>query len=164
MLSNNLFSLLALSAAAANAQQLTALLSDTAALSTLNSLVGKYPAIAEVLTTTPNLTIFAPSNAAFNATLSGAAGARIASNDALVQAILQYHVIGSNIPAAAVPEAGTFAPTLLTNANYSLVSGGQRVKAQRAGSAVTLTSGGGAIANVTQAVSCRTFRRVATFI
>ncbi|TKX18784.1 fasciclin domain-containing protein 6 [Elsinoe australis] len=135
--------------AVVNAQSIVELLQQTPNLSTLLDLVDNYPDIVQALTITPNITVFAPTNDAFAELL--AAQPDLGNQPDTIKAVLQYHVAPSRIPAKAIPKRGTFAPTLLTNTSFSLVTGGQRVKAQRKGRRVTLTSGGGAESRVVTA-------------
>ncbi|PNS20112.1 Periostin [Sphaceloma murrayae] len=135
--------------AVVNAQSIVELLQATPNLSTLLDLVDNYPDIVQALTTTPNITIFAPTNDAFAELLR--AQPALANDTETVKAVLQYHVAPSRIPARSIPKRGAFAPTLLTNPAFSLVTGGQRVKASRFGRRVTITSGGGAKSRVVTA-------------
>ncbi|KAF2226049.1 FAS1 domain-containing protein [Elsinoe ampelina] len=135
--------------AVASAQSIVELLQATPNLSTLLDLVDNYPDIVQALTTTPNITVFAPTNDAFAELL--AAQPDLGNQPDTIKAVLQYHVLPSRVPAKAIPKRGVFAPTLLTNTSFSLVTGGQVVKAQRFGRRVTITSGGGAESRVVTA-------------
>ena len=127
----------ALFAGLASAQSLTALLGDTPELSSLTTILESYPTIAESLASTPNLTIFAPNNAAIRAIQSTLSNA----TDALVSAILSYHVVGEVIMSKDITEVPAFAPTTLTSRAYTTVTGGQVVEAAVIDGDVILTSG-----------------------
>ncbi|KAG2452698.1 hypothetical protein HYH02_002930 [Chlamydomonas schloesseri] len=84
----------------------------------------------------PNLTatVFAPVNAAFNASLP-----YITAINASVPDILTYHVLPTRVPAAAVPNVSTVVSTLNSKANLTVL---------RNGSAVTVTPVGATPATV----------------
>jgi len=115
-------------------------LNSTAELSQLASVLGLVPGVVTALSSAQNITILAPSNSAFgqvpNATLQ-----TLTSNPGMLTALLQYHVLTGAIPASAITNTSTFVPTLLTNATYTNVTGGQRVKAIKNGDSVNFFSG-----------------------
>lgn len=112
-------------AAIAQAQSLTDLLAATPQLSTLTTLVSSYPDLLAELAAATNITILAPTNKAFSKL------PKSATKDAdFVKALLTYHVLPELVPAAAIPKTGAFAPTLLTNETYEMVTGGQVVEAK----------------------------------
>jgi uncharacterized surface protein with fasciclin (FAS1) repeats len=90
-------------------------------LSQLRTVLGLNPQLVETLSNARNITILAPSNAAFakieNATLSA-----LAANTDMLTALLQYHVINSTLYGAQVTNTSMFVPTMLTNTMYSNVS------------------------------------------
>jgi len=115
-------------------------LNSTSELSALAGVLGLVPNIVTALSSASNITILAPSNNAFgkvpNATLS-----TLMSNTGMLSALLQYHVLSGVFPASAITNMSAFVPTLLTNATYANVTGGQRVKAIKSGSTVNIFSG-----------------------
>lgn len=74
-------------AATASAQTLQAVLSNNTQLSMLNNLTG---ALLAGVANTPNVTLFAPDNAAVSAFLNSSTAGAVGTNQALIQAILQY--------------------------------------------------------------------------
>merc|ERR1711877_36909 len=71
---------------------LTALLSGTDSLSSLNDLVGNYPDFAATLASWEDVTILAPSNDALETLMNSDAGSML-DNDEFVQSLLRYHVL-----------------------------------------------------------------------
>jgi len=112
--------------------QLTSL-SGVLALPGLGSLV-------QSLSSAQNVTILAPSNEAFasvgNETLSA-----LTSNEGLLTALLQYHVLNGSILSSAITNQSQFVPTLLTNELFTNVTGGQVVEAVASDGNVTFFSG-----------------------
>jgi uncharacterized surface protein with fasciclin (FAS1) repeats len=93
--------------------------SDTT-LSLLVTLVTKA-GLAATLSTTNDITVFAPTNAAFRgAGISDAAIGALTNDQAKAgyEAILKYHVVGSKIASSAVPASGAV-PTLNTKNLYA---------------------------------------------
>jgi uncharacterized surface protein with fasciclin (FAS1) repeats len=149
-------SLLGLAAGAAlvSSQAITDVLTGAPELSTLTSIVTRYPELVSALAGASNITILAPSNDAFSKLLASPAGARLAQNDsALIQAVLSYHVLQGNFPASAITDRPAFVPTLLDNPRYTNVTGGQRVEVVKKEDKVYVYSGGRANSTVTKAVS-----------
>lgn len=139
---------------AAAAQSLTEAIGSNPDLSALGGLVGSLPQeVQQVLGSASNITVLAPNNDAITKLLASPAGLSLGNNTDAIAAVLQYHIINGTFPAAQIPEALTFVPTLLTNEKYSLVTGGQRVGVQREGEGVTVFSGAGANSTVVTAVS-----------
>ncbi|KAK4987995.1 hypothetical protein LTR50_004214 [Elasticomyces elasticus] len=131
-------------AAAASAQSITdALAANNATLSTLTTLLGSQPAIVAALSSASNITILAPSNAAFAKAMNSTAGmaAAAAAMPDVIAALLQYHVINGTYPASAFTRTPAFVPTLLQNSSYTNVTGGQRVEGYVNGSSVVIVSG-----------------------
>merc|ERR1712032_1197442 len=119
---------------------LTALLSSTDSLSSLNDLVGNYPDFAAALASREDATILAPSNDALE-TLMNSDAASMLDNDQFVQALLNYHVINGTVYASNITQTPIFAPTYLNSSMYSNVTGGQVVEARREDGEVQFVSG-----------------------
>ncbi|KAH9877286.1 hypothetical protein IAQ61_002650 [Plenodomus lingam] len=115
-------------------------LGSTADLSMLNGVLAGSPELLGQLGGLSNITILAPSNAAFaevdNATLSG-----LTANAGLLTALLQYHVLNGTYMASAITNTSAFVPTALTNPMFTNVTGGQRVEAINRDGNVTIYSG-----------------------
>jgi uncharacterized surface protein with fasciclin (FAS1) repeats len=134
------------------AQSITAALAaHNNTLSTLTSVLGNYPALVNQLASAKDITVVAPSNDAFKAFLASKAGKAATTED--VEAVLTYHVLPAVYPSSAVTKEAQFLPTLLTNAAYSSVTGGQRLKAVAVGHNVYLTGGSKVASKVETAVS-----------
>ena len=151
------FKLLSVAALAATASaqtmNLTATLMNNSMLSNLTSYVSLFPSVLSSLESATNITILAPSNAAFSMLLNSSAGMALANNTAAIQAILTYHVLNGTYYASNITSNATFVPTMLTNPTYANVTGGQRVEAITEGMNVTFFSGLLQNATVMQAVS-----------
>merc|ERR1712070_1019939 len=128
---------------------LTALLSSTDSLSSLNDLVGNYPDFAAALASREDVTILAPSNDALE-TLMNSDAASMLDNDQFVQALLNYHVINGTVYASNITQTPIFAPTYLNNSMYSNVTGGQVVEARREDGEVQFVSGLKQVSTVAQ--------------
>lgn len=129
-------------ASLARAQSLTDLISQTPDLSTLGSLVTQYPTLVSALSNATNVTVLAPTNAAFSSFLAQpGVNDSISADPGLVMAVLQYHVLQGTILSSAITEGPIFAKTLLTNSSYTNVTGGQVVEAERDDDTVIFTSG-----------------------
>ncbi|KAH7088247.1 FAS1 domain-containing protein [Paraphoma chrysanthemicola] len=135
---------------AQNTPTLAQALNSSADLSQLQAVLGLNPGLIETLSGASNITILAPSNRAFgqvpNATLAG-----LTQNTGLLTALLQYHVLNGTYPASAVTNTSAFIPTLLTNRQFTNVTGGQRVNAVLRNGNVTFFSGLLANSTVSQA-------------
>ncbi|KAI4928395.1 uncharacterized protein J4E92_005881 [Alternaria infectoria] len=117
---------------------LAAALNSTDELSTLQSVI---PAgVLESLAGLTNITILAPSNSAFgkidNETLSS-----LTSNEGLLTALLQYHVLNGTFRSTDITNTSTFVPTALTNPMFTNVTGGQVVEAIAMDDSVMFYSG-----------------------
>jgi len=138
------------------AQSLTEVLSShNGTLGTLNQLLSSQPEIVKALGSVKNITILAPSDAAFQKLLGDpAVAAAIQSNPDLVPALLTYHVLNGTYYASALTSLTkpAFVPTLLTAPKYSTVTGGQRVEVRSQDGGVVVYSGNGAVSKVQQAV------------
>lgn len=124
------------------AQSITDLIGQTPSLSTLGSLVAQSPMIASALSNATNITILAPTNDAFSTFLAQpGVNASISADPGLVTAVLSYHVLQGTIRSTDIPTTPAFPKTLLQNATYTNVTGGQVVKAQSVDGGVVFTSG-----------------------
>lgn len=148
--------------AGAAAQDLVSVLQSDSELSTLLGAIQAVPGLADTLNAAINITVFAPTNSAFEGVCPDSLeGMAISNSDiAGIASILSYHVVPASIPASAITVAPQFVQTLLTSENTfngaaaTLVTGGQFVGAQLVnGTSVVLTSGLLATSTVTQAVS-----------
>ncbi|KAF2396375.1 beta-Ig-H3/fasciclin [Trichodelitschia bisporula] len=140
---------LLLLAATASAQSLASVLTNPA-VSELAAVLSAYPAIVKTLSGAKDITILAPANGARGLRQLAGAAKYEKYAPGLTEATLTYHVLKGAIPASAVP-ANAFVETLLTNGNYSAVTGGQRVQATKKDGKVVFISGGGAKSTVTAA-------------
>jgi len=128
---------------------LTALLSSTDSLSSLNDLVGNYPDFAATLASWENVTILAPSNDALETLMNSDAGSML-DNDQFVQSLLRYHVLQSTVYASDITQTPIFAPTYLNSSMYSNVTGGQVVEARMQDDEVQFVSGLKQVSTVAQ--------------
>merc|ERR1712032_1789231 len=128
---------------------LTALLSSTDSLSSLNDLVGNYPDFAATLASWENVTILAPSNDALETLMNSDAGSML-DNDQFVQSLLRYHVLQSTVYASDITQTPVFAPTYLNSTMYSNVTGGQVVEARMQDNEVQFVSGLKQVSTVAQ--------------
>lgn len=153
---------LALWAGLASAQDsLAALLQSDPELSTLLDYVGLVPGLADSLGAASNVTILAPTNAAFQALLDGpevpertAAETR---NVTSVAALLANHVVQGAYFAENITESPAFVQTLLNSSftndiqPFTNTTGGQYIGLIRNGQDVDVLSGEFAVSRVTQA-------------
>merc|ERR1712032_883902 len=128
---------------------LTALLSSTDSLSSLNDLVGNYPDFAAALASREDVTILAPSNDALETLMNSDAGSML-DNDQFVQSLLRYLVLQSTVYASDITQTPVFAPTYLNSSMYSNVTGGQVVEARREDGEVQFVSGLKQVSTVAQ--------------
>ncbi|KAF9765390.1 hypothetical protein IL306_002334 [Fusarium sp. DS 682] len=140
-------------AAAQSRPNLTAALeSENSTLSELSGLLRAQPSLLRDLGRLRNVTILAPSNDAIKDLLNDTAVARMVENDpSFVGAVLQYHVLNGTYYASNISDTPAFVPTLLNNATYANVTGGQRVEAMAMGDTVSFYSGFRQQSNVTKA-------------
>merc|ERR1711939_923693 len=129
---------------------LTALLSGTDSLSSLNDLVGNYPDFAATLASWEGVTILAPSNDALE-TLMNSDAASMLENDEFVQSLLRYHVLNGSVYASNITQTPIFAPTYLNSSMYSNVTGGQVVAAQMEDGEAQFVSGLKQVSTVSEA-------------
>jgi len=113
-------------------------LSGTDELSTLQGLVPQ--SLLETLGGAQNITILAPSNSAFEK-INAETLESLTSNEGMLAALLQYHVLNGSYLASAIPDDGVFVPSLLTDEMYTNVTGGQVVKAESEDDSVVFYSG-----------------------
>lgn len=132
---------------------LNSTLSSNSNLSNLTSILSANPALLQALGSAQNITILAPSNEAF-AQLTNSSGAEALTNADVVAALLQYHVLNGSYTASQITNSSVFVPTLLTNATYSNVTGGQVVQAVKVGNDTVFYSGLLQNSTVTTAVRC----------
>lgn len=125
-------------AVAQDTPSLAAALNSSSDLSTLQGLVPQN--VLETLSGASNITILAPSNAAFEKVSQEQLSA-LTSNPGLLTALLQYHVLNGSYLASAIPDDGAFVPTLLTDKMYTNVTGGQVVHAKTEDDKVVFFSG-----------------------
>ncbi|KAJ9427639.1 FAS1 domain-containing protein [Fusarium oxysporum] len=129
-----------------------ALESENSTLSELSGLLRAQPSLLRDLGRLRNVTILAPSNNAIKDLLNDTTVARMVENDpSSVAAILQYHVLNGTYYASNISDTPAFVPTLLNNATYANVTGGQRVEALAMGDTVSFYSGFRQQSNVTKA-------------
>lgn len=108
--------------------------------------------LVQSLSSAQNITILAPSNEAF-ASIGNETLQQLTSNEGLLTALLQYHVLNGTILSSAITNQSQFVPTLLTNELFTNVTGGQVVEAVTSGDNVTFFSGLLSNSSVSQAVS-----------
>ena len=110
------------------------------------------PKLTNALSGLSSITLLAPSNDAFTKVLATSAGKAAVANPGLLQALLQYHVLNGTFASTAFTTTNQFIPTLLTNATYSNVTGGQVVEGVLSGKSVEVFSGLKEKSTVTTAV------------
>lgn len=138
--------------AVSSAQDLGTVLQDTESLSFLNSLLSNNPDLLEELNTAQDITLLAPSDAAWESYIAEP-GADLLDDTDFVTALLQYHVLDGSYTAANITEAGSpFIPTFLTNRQYVNITGGQVVHVTRdtTSNSLTLHSGYNLASTITQ--------------
>ena len=144
------------------APSLTDLLSSTSELSTLTSVILQFPDLVKLLVDFPtNLTIVAPSNAAFAEFLkkntTSTPPAENTPDNTTLTSLLAYHVLnGTFYSSAFVDGKIAAARTLLSNNPRHANLGqnvGQVVLGRRNGGKVEVASGLGSVAAVEKAVS-----------
>ncbi|KEY67033.1 hypothetical protein S7711_04715 [Stachybotrys chartarum IBT 7711] len=107
-------------------------------LSLLGTLLATQPDLVETLGGLSNITLLAPSNDAITEFLGDMEVSDLDPND--VAALLTYHVLNGTYYASDIPEEAVFVPTLLTDDDYSTVTGGQVVEAMAEDDSVYFTS------------------------
>ena len=96
-------------------------------------------------------TVLAPNDAAIQALVTQQPN--IDQEDALIRALIQYHVVNDTHPSATFGIEPLFPATLLSNPVYSNVTGGQRVELTSVNGKPTILSGVKAASHVVHAVS-----------
>lgn len=155
-----LVSVSALFAAVAVGQQqqpqldLTQFLKNQTNLTEFNTLVQNYGDIYATLSFSKDITIFAPSDSAFQKIpYSSLGGAFEANNSDIVREVLKYHIINGTHSSGSFNGSFKFLPTFMNNQSYSNVTGGQRVGVvQQAGNDIVLVSGLGSRSSLTTRV------------
>ncbi|EKG20288.1 hypothetical protein MPH_02406 [Macrophomina phaseolina MS6] len=135
----------------AQTQDLNATLTSTPELSNLTTYLGMFPDILTTLSGVSNITILAPNNDAFGKLLASPIGSQLASNPALIQSVLTYHVLNGTYTSNQITDDVAFIPTLLTDPAYANVTGGQRVGVETEDDNVIIYSGLLQNSTVTQA-------------
>jgi len=74
-----------------------------------------------------------------------------------IRALLEYHIANGTHPSASFGLQPLFVPTLLTNSNYTNVTGGQVVELTVSDNQPTVVSGVKAESHVVMAVGCSPF-------
>lgn len=153
--------LASLAAAAVSAQSpptLAKLLASTPQLSSLTKLLSGYPADLAALANATDITILAPSNAAF-AALFGPGDIKVPANETkIVEAVLTYHILQKAVPSSEFSTTPAFVPTFLDKP-FANVTDGQVVEGVKNGSSVVIVSGLKQASKVTTAVCARGIER-----
>lgn len=142
----------ALAVGAARAQNLTSVLAGNSNLTALTTLLSGSPDLAGALSNATNITLLAPSNEALGA-LNSSGLLSSSSQQGLIQALLNYHVLLGVFNASNITETPAFPATLLNDTAYTNVTGGQVVECRVVDDEVTVISGLKNNVSVTQAVS-----------
>lgn len=144
--------------AAAQSQQqapdLTQFLKNNTNLTEFNTLVNNYGDIYAALSFSNDITIFAPSDAAFEKIpYSSLGGPFEANNSDIVREVLKYHVINGTHPSGSFNGSFQFLTTWMNNQTYSNVTGGQTIGVvQQAGNDIVCVSGLGSRSSVIASV------------
>lgn len=138
-----------------SAQSLTSVLTSTPELSTLTGYVSQFPDLVKALGTAKDITILAPTNAAFG---KGNATALL-KYPKLFEAGLTYHVLQGIVPASDFFKSSpSFIPTELTTPLLTNVTGGQVVEGVVKGKSIEIVSGLRSFSSVVKGVSVHGFR------
>ncbi|KAI6779338.1 uncharacterized protein J7T54_000436 [Emericellopsis cladophorae] len=154
-----LLTLASLVAAAAAQSDLVSVLESQDDLSTLFSVLQGFPDLVETLSSASNITIFAPTNEAFESVPEDSAiGQAIANNDTTaIAALLTNHVYQGQYPAEAVMETPVWIQSLLDDSYemdgmpFSNFTGGQYSGVVLDGDDVVVISGDLTLSTVTEA-------------
>jgi len=146
-------------AAAAAQSDLVSVLESQDDLSTLYSVLQNFPDLVETLSSASNITIFAPTNEAFESVPEDSAiGQAIANNDeTAIAALLTNHVYQGQYPAEAVSETPVWIQSLLDDSYemdgmpFSNFTGGQYTGVVVDGDNVVVISGDLTLSTVTEA-------------
>jgi len=134
----------------AGSANLTSVLGGNENLSALVNLLEGQPELASALGGAENITLLAPSNEALSALNSS--GIDI-SQEGLLQALLNYHVLVGEFSSENITETPAFPATLLNDTAYANVTGGQVVEVRVSDDEVIAISGFKNNVSVTEAVS-----------
>lgn len=136
-------SLLALAATgSAQMMNLAAALASSSQLSNLTRVLSSFPEFTAGLANATNVTILAPSNAAFDKLANSSILSAISSNDSsTLEALINYHVLNGTYNSSQIMQSPSFISTHLTNMMYANITGGQRVEALNASGNITFYSG-----------------------
>jgi len=122
----------------AGSANLTSVLGGNENLSALVNLLEGQPELASALGGAENITLLAPSNEALSALNSS--GIDI-SQEGLLQALLNYHVLVGEFSSENITETPAFPATLLNDTAYANVTGGQVVEVRVSDDEVIAISG-----------------------
>lgn len=139
----------ALCVAASSDPTLTQLIASNDNLSTLGSLLKRYPAIDKALASAGKVTLFAPDNDAIQTWMNTAIGSSTSSAEDGIQSVLEYHVLSSVVYSSDVMQTPAFPTTLLKTGNGEY----QVVEASLDDGSVIITTGLEEKSKVIQAVS-----------
>lgn len=143
------------SAVLAQAPSLTDLIQSQPDLSTLGTVLGLVPDLAETVTGLSDITILAPTNSAFEALLAQV-GEGILNDTGAVASILAYHVLNGTFTSSDFSEVPTYVNSLfvpsLSGTFTTNVTEGQNVGLVLDGENALILSGLLQSATVTQAV------------
>ena len=133
---------------------LTQFLKNETNLTEFNTLVQNYGDIYAALSFSKDITIFAPSDSAFQKIPYSSLGdAFQANNSDIVREVLKYHIVNGTHPAGSFTGSFQFLPTWMNNHTYSNVTGGQTVGVvQQAGNNIVCVSGLGSRSSLTTSV------------
>lgn len=134
------------------AGNLTSVLAGNQNLSALVTLLEASPDVANALGGAQNITLLAPSNDAISA-LNSSGILSSGSEEGLIQALLNYHVLVGVFNSSSITETPAFPATLLNDTAYANVTGGQVVEVRAEDDGVEVISGFKNSVNVTEAVS-----------
>ena len=134
------------------AGNLTSVLAGNQNLSALVTLLEASPDVANALGGAQNITLLAPSNDAISA-LNSSGILSSGSEEGLIQALLNYHVLVGVFNSSSITETPAFPATLLNDTAYANVTGGQVVEVRAEDDGVEVITGFKNSVNVTEAVS-----------
>ncbi|KAH8784330.1 FAS1 domain-containing protein, partial [Hyaloscypha finlandica] len=106
-------------------QALLSVLQNHFELSTFNSYVNGSQKLTNLLSSADNVTLLAPSNAAFEAWLPKQAPNLTEDQ---IEALLTYHLVHGVFPSVTFSDQPQFSKTFLNNITYTNVTGGQRAE------------------------------------
>ena len=136
------------------AGNLTTALAGNQNLSGLVTLLQGNPDLANALGGAQNITLLAPSNDALGA-LNSSGILSSGSQEGLIQALLNYHVLVGFFNSSSITETPAFPATLLNDTAFANVTGGQVVEVRVEDDEVVAISGFKNNVTVTEAVSRR---------